>query len=46
MPVLALPEGDWLRISGERIELKGGRDAFWFRGAEKHPVRPGLLQGT
>lgn len=46
MPVLALPEGDWLRVSGERIELKGGRDAFWFRGPGKHPVRPGLLRGT
>jgi dipeptidase E len=45
-PVLALPEGDWLRVSGQAIELKGPHEAFWFRGGGKAPVRPGPLRGT
>lgn len=45
LPVLALPEGDWLRVSRAAIGLKGPREAFWFRGAEKVPVQPGRLQG-
>lgn len=46
MPVLALPEGDWLRASNGVIELKGPREAYWFRAGEKSPVRPGRLHGT
>ena len=42
-PVLALPEGDWLRVSGEAIELRGPHPAFWFHGAEKMPVSAGRL---
>jgi len=35
--VLGLPEGDWLRVSGARVELAGAREAVWFEG-EKAPV--------
>jgi len=30
-PVLALPEGDWLRAAGASITLGGGRPAYWMR---------------
>ena len=42
-PVLGLPEGDWLRVSGERIELKGPHQAVWFHGERRIPVPPGVL---
>ncbi|HVL56152.1 MAG TPA: dipeptidase PepE, partial [Burkholderiaceae bacterium] len=38
VPVLALPEGCWLRISGERMQLAGTQPAWWFR-ADGAPVR-------
>jgi dipeptidase E len=43
VPVLGLPEGDWLRVSGARIELKGPHEAVWFRGERRIPVPPGVL---
>jgi dipeptidase E len=38
LPVIGLPEGDWLRISGSSIELRGAHPAAWFHG-EKVPIR-------
>jgi dipeptidase E len=43
VPVLGLPEGDWLRVSGARIELRGPHEAVWFHGASRVPVKPGTL---
>jgi len=43
MPVLGLPEGDWLRVSGARIELKGPHEAVWFHGASRTSVKAGTL---
>jgi dipeptidase E len=37
LPALGLPEGDWLRVSSERVELAGAHEAVWFEG-EKTPV--------
>lgn len=34
VPVLGLPEGDWLRVSGASIELRGLHRAAWFEGNE------------
>ena len=41
LPVLGLPEGDWLQVSGESVELHGACPAKWFE-AEKAPseLRP------
>ncbi len=44
LPVLALPEGDWLRVSGGRRELRGPHQAIWFQGDERRPLQPGLLK--
>jgi dipeptidase E len=44
LPVLALPEGDRLRVSGESIELRGPHEAIWFHGEERLSVEPGRLQ--
>ena len=44
LPVLALPEGDWLRVSGESLELRGPHEAIWFHGEERLCVPPGGLQ--
>jgi dipeptidase E len=38
LPVIALREGDWLRVSGSSIELRGAHAAVWFHG-EKAPAR-------
>ena len=32
LPVLGLPEGSWLRVSGSSIELRGPHPAMWFAG--------------
>ena len=37
LPVIGLPEGDWLRVSGASIELRGAHQAMWFAG-EKAPA--------
>jgi dipeptidase E len=33
LPVIGLPEGDWIRRSGSSIELRGPHRATWFEGA-------------
>jgi dipeptidase E len=38
LPVIGLPEGDWLRVSGSSVELCGAHAAAWFHG-EKPPTR-------
>ncbi len=41
LPVLGLPEGDWLRVSGAHAELDGVHEAVWFAGeAAPRPIRP------
>ena len=42
LPVIGLPEGDWLRVSASSVELCGAHPATWFHG-EKAPTR--LLPG-
>ena len=37
LPVIALPEGDWVQVSGASVELRGTHDAKWFAG-EKAPI--------
>jgi dipeptidase E len=42
LPVIGLPEGDWLHVSGERIELHGPHPAVWFEhGKDPETVRAG-----
>jgi dipeptidase E len=38
VPVIGLPEGDWLRVSGLLVELHGPHPAVWFDG-DKPPAR-------
>ena len=38
LPVVGLPEGDWLRVSGSSVELCGPYPAAWFHG-ERSPMR-------
>ena len=33
LPVIGLPEGDWIRVAGNSIELRGPHRAMWFEGA-------------
>ena len=33
LPVIGLPEGDWIRVAGNSIELRGPHRATWFVGA-------------
>jgi dipeptidase E len=33
LPVIGLPEGDWIRVAGKSIELRGPHRAMWFEGA-------------
>jgi dipeptidase E len=35
LPVLGLPEGDWLRVSGKQITLGGPHPAIWFQGKRR-----------
>ena len=42
LPVLGLPEGGWLRVSGAAIELGGPQPGVWFEGeTSPRPVLPG-----
>lgn len=42
--VLGLPEGDWVRASGNALHLVGPKPALWFRaGHTPAPVAPGPL---
>jgi dipeptidase E len=43
MPVLGLPEGNWVHVSDDRLELGGVHAARWFRGADVADVQPGAL---
>ncbi|AEI77543.1 peptidase E [Cupriavidus necator N-1] len=43
MPVLGLPEGNWVRVSDDRLEMGGAHAARWFRGADIADVQPGAL---
>jgi len=45
LPVLGLPEGDWLRVSGRSVELRGPHPAMLFSGtAAPRALPPGRLQ--
>jgi dipeptidase E len=45
LPVVGLPEGDWLRVSGGTLELHGPHPAVLFSGtAAPAAVRPGPLR--
>lgn len=42
--VLGLPEGDWVRVSGDALSLAGPKPALWFRaGHAPAPLAPGAL---
>lgn len=44
VPVLGLPEGDWIAVGGNDAQLCGPHDAVWFRhGHPPTPVAPGPL---
>ncbi|WP_354684816.1 dipeptidase PepE [Cupriavidus necator] len=43
VPVLGLPEGNWVRISDQRIEMGGAHPARWFHGPDVSDVQPGTL---
>ncbi|MFJ4289638.1 dipeptidase PepE [Cupriavidus sp. NPDC089707] len=43
MPVLGLPEGNWVRVSDDRMEMAGGHAARWFLGPDIVDVTPGAL---
>jgi dipeptidase E len=44
LPVIGLPEGDWIRVAGESIELRGPHRAMWFAGARAPtPIGAGRL---
>jgi dipeptidase E len=35
LPVIGLPEGDWIRVSDESIELRGPHRALWFESGRR-----------
>jgi dipeptidase E len=41
LPVLGLPEGDWLRVSGRSMTLGGPHPAVWFREGRRHSATAG-----
>lgn len=43
MPVLGLPEGDWVRVSGDRRTLHGEHAARWFLGDRTTDIAAGPL---
>ena len=44
IPVLALPEGSWVRVSGSTMTLGGERGALWIvQGREAEKVSAGAL---
>ena len=44
LPVIGLPEGDWIRVSGDSTELRGPHRAMWFEGARPPaPIAAGKL---
>jgi len=47
LPVLALPEGAWLRVAESAVELRGAYPAVLFAGAKPpRKLKPGLLPPT
>lgn len=44
MPVLGLPEGDWVRVSGTRWTLHGEHAARWFLGERTIDIAAGALE--
>lgn len=47
LPVIGLPEGDWLRVSGPSIELGGPHPAMWFEGASApRQILPGTWRAA
>jgi dipeptidase E len=45
LPVVGLPEGDWLRVSGASVELRGPHPAVVFSGSQAPaPLQPGPLR--
>ena len=43
LPVIGLPEGDWIRVAGKSIELRGPHRAMWFAGGPPTLIGPGKL---
>jgi dipeptidase E len=41
LPVLGLPEGDWLRVSGDRVAFGGPHAAIWFQGKRRFSATTG-----
>ncbi len=41
LPVIGLPEGDWLRVSGGAAELGGPHPAMGFEGERQFRIQPG-----
>jgi dipeptidase E len=41
LPVIGLPEGDWLRVSDGVAELGGPHPAMWFEGERQFRIQPG-----
>jgi dipeptidase E len=47
LPVIGLPEGDLLRVSGSLIELRGPHPAVWFDGEKPmSQLAPGRISGS
>jgi dipeptidase E len=47
VPVLGVPEGDWITVTGETLTLCGPREAVWIHlGALPSAVAPGPLPPT
>jgi dipeptidase E len=46
LPVIGLPEGDWIRVSDKSIALRGPHRAMWFEsGRPPAPIEAGPLFG-
>ncbi|NUT13388.1 MAG: dipeptidase PepE [Cupriavidus sp.] len=43
LAVLGLPDGNWVRVSGDRMEMGGAHRARWFVGQQIVDVAPGAL---
>jgi dipeptidase E len=45
VPVLGIPEGDWIRVAGSKMTLCGPKQAVWFYGPRApKAVKPGPLR--